>query len=484
MNGFFIERDLAITRKTATFANANKKFNLNPNNMKVALYLRVSTLHQDYERQRAELIDFCKYRGFEIVKVFEEKASGMKDDRAEFQALCHLTKEDVDAVVVWEISRLGRKMTTMIKTIEDFTAKGISVITKKEGFETLDADGKENPMTKIVMAVCATMAEIERESIVERTISGKINALKEEQISYTQKAPFGYKLEDKKLVINEEEAEVVKRLFNDYNNGASMMQLSKAYGIYPETIGRMMKNTVYMGKHYSPLLEKEITVPAIVTAEDWYKCEEIRHSRRKTRIKIGSVTKPLRGIMTCGCCGHKMVNHGTLWACKNQHISVNESILNQVTEKLTEMVRSERKNSEDIKVLKERKKSVRNSLKTAIMEYSSLVSLYKDAETKFNILRQTFTEEFLSKEAAELKSLSKKMAMKNLEVIELGKQEERLKKAIEDDSSNVDWVDVVENILIEKEDRTKTTITINTKVGDTYRAINYSYKRILTVDKI
>ena len=86
---------------------------------RIAIYLRVSTSTQDYERQRQEIETYCKANNYQIVNTFEEKISGAKDERPQFNALCSLSKNDIDAVVVWEISRLGRKLTTVIKAVED-----------------------------------------------------------------------------------------------------------------------------------------------------------------------------------------------------------------------------------------------------------------------------------------------------------------------------------------------------------------------------
>ena len=88
---------------------------------KAAIYLRTSTVDQDYERQRASLTNACLMRGLTLVHTFEEKLSGLSDERPQFQKLCQLTKEDVDYIGVWELSRLGRKTSTTIKAIEDFT---------------------------------------------------------------------------------------------------------------------------------------------------------------------------------------------------------------------------------------------------------------------------------------------------------------------------------------------------------------------------
>ena len=70
--------------------------------------------------------------GIEITHVFEEKESGFNDDRPEFAKLKELTKDDIDIVLVWELSRLSRRSLYLQQQIEYFTKKGICVYAKKE----------------------------------------------------------------------------------------------------------------------------------------------------------------------------------------------------------------------------------------------------------------------------------------------------------------------------------------------------------------
>lgn len=93
--------------------------------MRGAIYSRVSTIDQDYNRQTNELKEYAKYMGIEITHVFEEKESGFNDDRPEFAKLKELTKDDIDIVLVWELSRLSRRSLYLQQQIEYFTKKGI-----------------------------------------------------------------------------------------------------------------------------------------------------------------------------------------------------------------------------------------------------------------------------------------------------------------------------------------------------------------------
>jgi DNA invertase Pin-like site-specific DNA recombinase len=75
-------------------------------------------------------------------------------------------------IVVKSIDRLGRNLKDILSTVDDFTAKGINIQFLKEGFNTLNSDGKVNTFGKIILAVMGSIAEAERERIKERQAEG------------------------------------------------------------------------------------------------------------------------------------------------------------------------------------------------------------------------------------------------------------------------------------------------------------------------
>lgn len=133
----------------------------------------MSTEVQDYGRQTDELKEYAVRNGIEVKYVFEEKVSGFKDDRIEFQKLERLTKDDIDIVLVWELSRLSRRSIFIQQVVKDFAARGICVYTKKEGLYTLNDDGTENKNAMFTIGVISMIAEQEIETLKERTISSK-----------------------------------------------------------------------------------------------------------------------------------------------------------------------------------------------------------------------------------------------------------------------------------------------------------------------
>lgn len=91
--------------------------------MKAAIYSRVSTEDQDFSKQTNELKDYAKKENIEVVYIFEEKESGFNNDRPEFEKVRQLTKDDVDIILVWELSRLSRRSIYIQTQVEEFADK-------------------------------------------------------------------------------------------------------------------------------------------------------------------------------------------------------------------------------------------------------------------------------------------------------------------------------------------------------------------------
>lgn len=143
--------------------------------MNTVIYTRVSTSVQDYQRQIDELQQFASSRGWNVLQVFSEKVSGAKknEERQELQSLMsYISTHNVEKVLVWELSRLGRNTLEVLKTIEEFNTLGISLFIKNYNIETLNEDGKPNVMSQFLVTILAEVASMERASIKERMDSG------------------------------------------------------------------------------------------------------------------------------------------------------------------------------------------------------------------------------------------------------------------------------------------------------------------------
>jgi DNA invertase Pin-like site-specific DNA recombinase len=87
------------------------------------------------------------------------------------QAKKLLSNKDITEVQVHSIDRLGRSTLDIMQTIQHFTSKGINVVSEKEGLNTI-IDGKENPITKMMIGILGTLAEFELSRAKERQSEG------------------------------------------------------------------------------------------------------------------------------------------------------------------------------------------------------------------------------------------------------------------------------------------------------------------------
>lgn len=297
---------------------------------KAAIYLRVSTLDQNYDRQEFELKQLATALGYEVVAVFEEKKSAVLDmeTREQLDKMRKLTKNDIDKIFIWDISRLSRKATNFITLVNEFADKGICLHFKDRNIITLNDEGKLDGFTSIFLYILGVFAQMEAENLKVKMRSGKENALRRGN-SYTNLAPFGYYLEDKKLYIYEEEAKYVRLAFNLYKDGYDRQYITDIFNAkkvplkskrtdivwIKGTIYQILKNTVYMGKGKYVTTEKDkktgkrvpvnkrfCEAPAIIS-EDLFKLVQSQLSANSSRSnKSKKIESLLRGIIKCTEC--------------------------------------------------------------------------------------------------------------------------------------------------------------------------------------
>lgn len=143
---------------------------------KVAILARVSTQGQDYERQVVELTDYCQRMNWEVVKVFANKVSGAtrNTDREEISGLVEYVKEHrLNRVVCLSIDRLGRNTLEALKVINYLNENGVSLHIKNYNLNTLNPDGKVNPVASLICTILLEIASMERLTIKERMASGR-----------------------------------------------------------------------------------------------------------------------------------------------------------------------------------------------------------------------------------------------------------------------------------------------------------------------
>lgn len=143
--------------------------------MNVVLLCRVSTNQQDYQRQVTELTQFCHSQGWNVSSIFANKVSGAKkiEERTEIlEMIDYIRNNNVDKVVVLEISRLGRNTLEALKVIQMLNEQGICLYVKNYNLETI-INGKVNPVASLICTILLEIAQMERLTIAERMTSGR-----------------------------------------------------------------------------------------------------------------------------------------------------------------------------------------------------------------------------------------------------------------------------------------------------------------------
>lgn len=144
-------------------------------NIKVVIYARVSTSGQDYDRQLVELRDYANRQGFTVIKTFSEKISGAKkvqEREAMSELLDYVESNRIDKVFIYEPSRLSRRIVDFMAIVERLTEANVSLYIHQNGLETLQPDGKVNPIANLVLGILAQFNAMERSLIRSRMESG------------------------------------------------------------------------------------------------------------------------------------------------------------------------------------------------------------------------------------------------------------------------------------------------------------------------
>ena len=146
--------------------------------MKAVIYARVSSVsdRQTTDRQVADLMNFAAANQLQVVRVFEEKISGAKQnkEREVLQAALEYCKQErVDYILSNELSRIGRNTFNVLETIKFLIDNNINLYLQKEKFTLLQDNGKPSPFAAIMLTTLSTCAELERENIAFRLQSGR-----------------------------------------------------------------------------------------------------------------------------------------------------------------------------------------------------------------------------------------------------------------------------------------------------------------------
>ena len=140
--------------------------------MKAIIYSRVSTNDQSTSRQVNELKDV---EGYEVHKTFQETISGYTksiEERPELQNAIHYAKKNnIEVIMVHEISRLGRRTIEVLKLLEDLKSLGIEVFVKSLGL-LINGNGSMEAINKLIITLLSDLARMESDQLSYRIKSG------------------------------------------------------------------------------------------------------------------------------------------------------------------------------------------------------------------------------------------------------------------------------------------------------------------------
>lgn len=323
---------------------------------RVYTYTRVSTAMQidgySLDAQKARMKAFADYNNYDIVGEYEDAGKSGKsiEGRLQFNQMMEdikSGKDSVSYVLVFKLSRFGRNAADVLSTLQVMQDFGVNLICVEDGIDSSKDAGK------LMISVLSAVAEIERENIRVQTMEGRIQKAREGKWNGGF-APYGYKLVNGNLEINEEEVEAIRVIYNQYVNtdsGANgiakyledhgIRKIQRQNGKTPlfnaSLIRMILKNPVYCGKiaygrrkmekihgtrNNYHLVEQDNYLlvdglhEPIISEELWQSAQVklLAQSKKYERVNNGKDTKIhlLSGIVKCPICGAGMYGNKSI----------------------------------------------------------------------------------------------------------------------------------------------------------------------------
>jgi DNA invertase Pin-like site-specific DNA recombinase len=301
---------------------------------KLAIYARVSTQdNQEFDRQISDLTKVILAEGYKDnqITIYSEKLSAYNKERPELIKLLE-NASDYKCIYVTEISRLGRNPSHTRQIIDELTDKKIPVYIQNINQKTIDKDGNRNSIMSIILQVLMEFAHSEAQTMQTRMKSGKIQAVKDKKVHGANLA-FGYKNQDKMLVVDDDESAIIRMIFKLASDGLGTDLIAKYLnndGIPTRranthkekgfkikgtdiigdasnikwtnnVIRQIIKNTIYKGQR--KYKDETYDCPAIISEEQFKVCNDAISDRRTKR--DSTYTYLLKNLMYCGVCGKK-----------------------------------------------------------------------------------------------------------------------------------------------------------------------------------
>ena len=302
-----------------------------------AIYCRVSTDADDQlnslENQKAFWEDWCQNNNVTLIKLYsDEGITGTNTKkRDDFNNMIKDSKSnEFDLILTKEVSRFARNTVDTLSHTRKLKTLEIGVFFLLDNIFTLDGDGE------LRLALMATLAQEESRKTSERVKFGHKRAMKDGKV-YGANRVLGYDIIDAKLIINDKEAEIVRKIFRWFLEGKSLHAIARELngsniqgklggGFIHSSVKRILSNEKYVGdliqqKYYTEDYlshkqqknngKKEFIIiqnhhEPIISREIWDQTQiKLNHNIEKRKEHIGYSENVWVGKLFCGYCGGK-----------------------------------------------------------------------------------------------------------------------------------------------------------------------------------
>ena len=287
----------------------------------VGLYPRVSTEDQfrnghSLDEQKERMLKLCDYKNYEVYKVYEDAGISAKNmNRPAFQEMIQDIKDGkINKIIVYKLDRLTRSIKDLEEICTFLEENNCSLESMCEDINTSTANGK------FFIRMLTILAQLEIERTSERTKFGMVGAVKKGH--FVGRPPIGYDKVDKKLVINDIESEVIRRIFDFYIKGIAANAITKLLNEekalnrkwIPTLVDRILSNEIYIGNyvHRKTVSDEEsqkfVGVAPAIIEEEVFNIAQIQkqknlknYKRKQTYIFMQSIKCPKCGTIMGGC---------------------------------------------------------------------------------------------------------------------------------------------------------------------------------------
>lgn len=299
--------------------------------MRVVIYIRVSTDEQakhgySIAAQIEKLKAFCLSQGWEIVEIYIDDGYSAKDtNRPQFKEMMKRIKGGgVDVLLVYRLDRLTRSVSDLYEILKELDQYNCKFKSATEVYDTTSAIGR------LFITLVAALAQWERENTAERVRMGLEKKTKLGEWKGGS-PPYGYKIVDEKLVVDEHESKIVKEVF----------KLAKQFGFYTiakqfttkgiptrkggdwhvDSIRGIANNPLYAGyltfnenvkDHKKPPREQTLyegNHERIIERDEFWELQDILDKRRTFGGKRETSNYYFSSLLKCARCGHSMSGH-------------------------------------------------------------------------------------------------------------------------------------------------------------------------------